>query len=104
MLSKLAVSIGWVIFWKCVVVGVWAGIAARWAAYRKRRHEEGLSLKQNRDGVYVVSDWTRHVDTGAIWIRNAVYGFTFALWTVMGGTYVFFGREPLERAAQWLIG
>lgn len=80
------------------MVGVWAGIVARWQSYRKERHQRGLELKPNRQGVYVASDWTAHVDKGAGWIRNAAYGFVFLLWTVMGGAYLFWGRDGL----QWL--
>lgn len=49
-------SIGWVIFWKALIVTAWATATARWLSYKKRRKEAGLPLRKDRRGVYVVDD------------------------------------------------
>lgn len=67
-------SIGWVIFWKSIVVALWAALAEHWAEFRKRRAANGLQLKQNRRGVYVVSDWAARVENA---LRRA---WNIALW------------------------
>jgi hypothetical protein len=47
-------SIGWVIFWKCVTLGAWAGIVERWQFCKKRSREAGMELRYDkRTGAYV---------------------------------------------------
>ena len=90
-----------------MVVGVWAGIVARWQSYRKKRHDEGLELKPNSQGVYVVSDWTRHVDTAFRWGRRFVYFTGFAWWTALSLGFLIGGvegaRAVVETVFAWLV-
>lgn len=96
-------DVGWILFWKCIVVAVWIAIVDRWQAYRKKRRDEGLPLRKNANGVYEVHDWTEHVDTTARWLRNACYGLVLAFWTLLAGTYVFFGYDTLQRGFVRLV-
>lgn len=107
MINLPSVSIGWIIFWKCVVVGVWAGIVARWQSYRKERHQRGLELKPNRQGVYVASDWTRYVDLSALWLKRGIMAFGFLWWTVLSLGFLFGGKEGatlvVNTVFDWLV-
>ncbi len=50
-------SIGWVVFWKCVVVAVWGGLADSYRHIRARHRESGLALKYDQKRrAYVLSD------------------------------------------------
>lgn len=61
-------SIGWVMFWKAVVVAVWLAITESWLAYRKRRKAQGLPMRYSRRiDAYVESDWTEWLDNIARW-------------------------------------
>lgn len=79
-------SIGWVMFWKAVVLGLYAVARDTWAALKRKNIENGLRLKQNRHGVYVPDDrlqnierWTRRiVKTGAVLV-GAYAVFVFAV-------------------------
>lgn len=96
-------SIGWVVFWKSVVVAVWIAIVAQWAAFRKRRAEKGLPLTlDKRTGVYVVKDWPDRVERVFRFGRNAVYAYTFFLWTLIAIVIVF-GLQDEARAVLWRI-
>jgi hypothetical protein len=47
-------SIGWVMFWKAVVIAVWIALVARYRAMKTRRREKGVTLVfDTRRGVYL---------------------------------------------------
>lgn len=87
-----------------MVVGVWAGIVMRWQAYRKKRQAEGLELKPNRQGVYVVSDWTRHVDTGFRWLKVAAFASLFLWWTALSLGFLFGGEAGARTVVLTVFG
>lgn len=83
-------SIGLVMFWKAVVVTLWAVAVERWDAFRQKRAGEGLPLKLNRKtGVYQVRDWTAGVNKAGRVFRNTVYSITLVLWAGMAGYWLF---------------
>lgn len=55
-------SIGWVLFFKSIVVAIWAAIVESWDAFRQRRAEKGIPLRLNRRGVYEARDWAATVE------------------------------------------
>ena len=61
-------SIGWVMFGKAVVLAIWIAAVECWRSFKRRRIENGLPMRRNRDGVYVPDDrierlekWARRV-------------------------------------------
>lgn len=72
-------SLGFTMFCKALVLTLWSFLVDGWEAYRKRRTERGLPLKQGRNGVYVVSDWTLWVNATARGIRNASFALVVVL-------------------------
>jgi len=73
-------SLGFVMFGKALVLALWLCLVERWEAFRKGR---GLPLRQNRRGVYVVSDWTTKVNAAARLIRNVNYALMVLIWIVV---------------------
>lgn len=63
-------SIGWVMFGKALVLAIAVAIGERWKAFRLARREAGLPLRKNRQGVYVVFDWTHYVERAAFNLWN----------------------------------
>lgn len=101
MWYERAVQLALIVLLKCVVIGAWLGLVVAWQTYRKRRHSEGLPLKQDpRTGIYQVSDWTVWVDRAAIWVRNLAWASIIAMWGVFGAIYVFSGKEGLTAFVQ----
>lgn len=89
-------GIGAVMFGKALVLAVWVVLVECWQAYRKRRIDEGLPLKKNRKGVYVVSDWTAKVDAFAVATRKTVLAIGGLYWALIAFIYVFWGKEGLR--------
>lgn len=54
-----------VMFGKVLILAICGAIGDAWIAFRKRRAERGLPLKQNKDGVYVPNDWAAKVEVVA---------------------------------------
>lgn len=54
-------GIGWLMFWKALIVS--AGVAAldAWALFKRRRIEKGIPLKF-KDGVYRPSNWPERAE------------------------------------------
>ena len=97
-------SIGWVMFWKAVVVAVWILIVERWASFRKRRRDDGLPLKLNRrTGAYEVRDWTGNVDRSVLFLRNCIYAVGLTLWTALGAGYLYDGRDGMKVVVDWIF-
>lgn len=98
-----AMSLGIAMFGKALVLGAWVFIVSRWDAYRQRRMARGLSLKQNRQGVYEVSDWTLKVNRAArvfaisMMTLSAVWSLTLLAIVLIGG------REAGTRFITWLL-
>lgn len=76
-------SLGFAMFGKALVLSLWLFLVERWDAFRKRRADRGLLLRQNQQGVYVVSDWTTKVSAAARLIRNANYALMVLIWIVV---------------------
>ena len=91
-------GIGLVMFGKALIVTLWAIAAELWQAYRKRRIDAGLPLKQGAGGVYRVSDWTIRVDTAARWGREVFIYMAFAWWAFLLFGYFVMGRPWLTAA------
>ena len=87
-------SIGWIMFWKAVVVAVWIVIVERWVAFRRRRQQEGLPMRYSkRSDSYVVHDWTDWVNTAFRWGKYAFFAFALAIWTTLSIAFLFWGRD-----------
>lgn len=41
-------SIGWVMFWKAVVLAIWAVAVERWQSAKEARREAGIELRFNK--------------------------------------------------------
>lgn len=92
--------LGWVMFGKAIVVALWLVVVERWTAFRRARRENGLPMKQRRDGVYVVSDWTSLIERAFALGRDAF----FWLW-IAGMTFLVVGLVVLGKArfGAWLF-
>ena len=55
-------SLGWVVFWKAVVVALFGAATEAWFDFRKKRAQQGLPLRQDENGVYVPYDWAEKVE------------------------------------------
>lgn len=56
-------SIGWVMFWKAVVIAVWVAICEAWSAFKAKRASNGIPLRLDRKtGAYTPDDWPQKVD------------------------------------------
>lgn len=56
-------SIGWVMFWKAVVIAVWAATCEAWSAFKAKRAANGIPLRLNKQtGVYTPDDWPQAVE------------------------------------------
>lgn len=76
-------SIGWVIFWKAVVVAVWAAAFARYRAFKRKRKERGLPLRLDvRRGVYVVDDRLERFERNAK-LAAYIFGGVFLGYTAL---------------------
>ena len=64
-------SLGWIIFWKSVIVSVWALIVERWAAYKIKQNPE-RSVKLER---------IERISLRVFWIAFAVFN-VYALFVV----------------------
>lgn len=95
-------SIGLVMFWKAVVMAVWAAIVERWQAYRAHRKEQGIQLVLDpRTGVYRAKvDWPEVLERSLRIGRNAVYTFIAITWAV-GIAYYLSGKNETFRA--WIV-
>lgn len=85
-------SIGWVMFWKAIVLGIWAGIVERWQSKKEAHRANGLELRYNpKTGSYeAYCPYTRAEQLGrrALWI----VGVPFAIYTVV---VLYFFLEPV---------
>lgn len=92
----------WLIFWKGVVLAVWAATLERWITFKKRRKREGLPLQLNkRTGVHEVRDWTVTVDRAARWMSNGAMAFIFLIWTVLGAAFLYGGKDAVRAVTMW---
>lgn len=90
-------SIGWIMFWKAVVVAVWIVIVERWVAFRRRRQQEGLPMRYSRrSDSYVVHDWTDWVNTAFRWGKYAFFAYAAYIWVTFSVAFIFWGREGVR--------
>jgi hypothetical protein len=73
-------GIGVVMFGKALVLALWLFIVDRWNAYRASRV---LTLRQNRQGVFVANDWTATVNNAFRYARNTIYVVMVLWWIVL---------------------
>lgn len=57
-------------------------------------------MRQRRDGVYVVSDWTAWVERSVIFAREALFWLWVAAMTFLLGGWLLLGREQF---GAWLF-
>lgn len=95
-------SIGLVMFWKAVVLAIWATIVERWQAYRQHRKAQGIVLVQDpRTGVYRAKvDWPEVLERSLIIGRNALYTLCTVWWAILL-IYFFGGRS--ETLKSWIV-
>lgn len=73
-------SLGWVMFWKALVVAAGSSVYGLWEAYKARRKAAGLPLRFDaRRGVYVVDDRLERYERRA----------RIAFWIAFGAFNVF---------------
>lgn len=98
-------SIGWIIFWKSVVLAVFAALLERWTAFREKRAKQGLPLRYSRKkGRYVVFDWTAYAERFARALRTALYlmaGFWVA---ILASSYLWGGEQMTRQLIRALLG
>ena len=74
-------SIGWVMFWKAIVLAVWTALAERWRHYKKQRRAGGIELRYDeRRAVYY--DPIQRLESRvklALWIASIPLGLYAAL-------------------------
>ncbi len=64
-------SIGWVMFWKAVVVAVWVAIVERWQSARRKSRAAGVKLRLDpKTGTYV--EHCPYART-ELWLRRACW-------------------------------
>lgn len=70
------VSLGWVIFWKSIVVAVLAACGERWTHMKRMEAESGLPMRQGKDGVYracsrllTIEKWARRI----FWVAFPIF-------------------------------
>lgn len=81
-------SIGWLMFWKAIVVGIGAGLLELWTS-RVRRERDNLTLKRDsRTGIYKAFSPFSVVDAFVrkwFWtglIAFTAFSFAFTWWTL----------------------
>ena len=98
------VSIGWVMFWKAVIVGLWGAFAGWWVTFRKRR-QETLELRYNpRNGRYEAFDWAEVAERAVIYGRNMLYGFGIATWIFCAYVWLSDDRETFNAVFDFIAG
>lgn len=89
-------SIGVVMFFKALIVGLWCWFEERWSERRKRRAQDGLPMRYSRfRKAYVVSDWMALAERSAVFARNAVYTLLACWWLFIGYFMLTGQREQL---------
>ena len=60
-------DLGEVMFWKAIVLAIGVLIAERWYAFKKKRNDYGIPLKQDaKTGTYKPDDWPERLERGLI--------------------------------------
>jgi len=71
-------SIGWVVFWKAVILGAWAGVLEVWGSKKARHRAKGIELRLNKKtGIYVPFDPYERVEHYARIAQNTFYVLMF---------------------------
>lgn len=66
-------SIGWLMFWKSIVIGIWIGIMAWWDTAKQRHAEKGVELRfDKKRGSYVARNPFLVVERYARAARNII--------------------------------
>lgn len=98
-------SIGWIIFWKAVILGIWASVAESWLSYRrKRRAEMVIPMAYSRlSKGHVENDWTAKLERFLIRCRTLIFFAFLAFWAFLA-FYLLTGRkEELRQIFLWLF-
>lgn len=59
-------DLGEVMFWKALALALLGVAGERWYAFKRRRAERGIELKQSKDGVYRPDDWPDTLERRAV--------------------------------------
>lgn len=78
-------------FWKAVVVAVWAGFTEWWASQKRKEAEQGLAFRQGDDGVFRAHSRLLRIETIArrvFWTACTVlFGYgVFVVWVISRGS------------------
>lgn len=82
-------GIGVVLFGKSLIVTLWASAVESWHSFRKKRAENGLPLRQGKDGVYRPHDWTQWVETAVRFIGRMLVVFWVIELIVLAGIFIY---------------
>lgn len=104
MWYRALVSIGWVMFWKAVVVGLWGALAGWWVTFRKRR-QQTIDLRYNskRDR-YEAFDWTEVAERCVIYARNMLIGLCVACWLFFAYVLLTGERAAFDTVFAFIAG
>jgi len=75
-------SLGWIIFWKSVIVSIWALIVERWAAYKKTKSPDQVERYEKIEKYAKRTMWT-----AALVFFIAGWGITYLMIT---------GPDPMD--------
>ncbi len=78
-------SVGLVMFWKAVVLGIAGAIWELWVSFKRRHVERGLPMRQEKDGVYRPYNWPE------VWERRVrrSYWVGYAVFMIVGYSLVY---------------
>lgn len=76
-------SIGIVMFFKALILGIAAGVWEWWLTFKKRHNESGLPMRESKDGVFRAYSWPEVWEGRArrtFWATFAVFNLVVILY------------------------
>ncbi len=98
-------SIGWILFAKALILGIWASVAEVWLAYRRRRRAEmviPMAYSRLSRG-HVENDWTAKLERFLIRCRTVIYAIIFAWWAFLAFFLLTGRKDELREIFNWLL-
>lgn len=95
-------SIGWILFAKALILGIWASVAEVWLAYRRRRRAEmviPMAYSRLSRG-HVENDWTAKLERFLIRCRTLIFLAFLSFWAFLA-FFLLTGRK--EELSQMLL-